>query len=70
MVDVKKVEALIDVHMEDSGADSMDIITALATEVVRLEEEVEFLRRYGNKDCTAQADEALAIAGWERETDR
>jgi hypothetical protein len=29
-------------------------------------EEVRFLRRYGNKDCTAQADEALAMDGYVR----
>ena len=31
-------------------------------EVKQLEQEIEYLRRYGNKDCTAMADEALAKA--------
>jgi hypothetical protein len=32
----------------------------LRAENERLQQEVEILRRYGNKDCTAMADEALA----------
>jgi hypothetical protein len=34
----------------------------LAAEIRNLREEVEVLRRYGNKDCTAMADEALRAA--------
>ena len=30
-----------------------------ADEIVRLRREVEYLRHYGNKSCTAMADEAL-----------
>lgn len=33
---------------------------ALRAEVERLTREVHFLRLYGNKDCTAMADEAMA----------
>ena len=33
---------------------------ALKQRIKRLEREVELLRLYGNKDCTAMADEALA----------
>jgi hypothetical protein len=34
-------------------------IEGLQQRVRELEREVEFLRRYGNKDCTAMADAAL-----------
>jgi len=34
-------------------------VLALLARLERLESEVETLRRYGNKDCTAMADEAL-----------
>lgn len=37
-------------------------VATLAAEVGRLRDEVETLRHYGNKDCTAMADAALAAA--------
>ena len=41
----------LDLHKENE---------ALNQRIKRLESEVEMLRLYGNKDCTAMADEALA----------
>ena len=37
-----------------------EVVGELITEVRRLAREVKYLRRYGNHDCTAQADEAMA----------
>jgi len=34
-------------------------ILELYAKAERLQKEVDYLRRYGNKDCTAMADEAL-----------
>jgi molecular chaperone GrpE (heat shock protein) len=34
-------------------------VKAYANRIKRLEREVELLRLFGNKDCTAQADEVL-----------
>lgn len=39
--------------------DLQDENNALKDRINRLEREVELLRLYGNKDCTAQADEVL-----------
>ena len=36
------------------------IILQAAKQIEQLEQEVEVLRQYGNKDCTAMADERLA----------
>jgi len=36
-----------------------DYILKLERKIERLQAEVEVLRRYGNKDCTAMADEQL-----------
>ena len=36
-------------------------------EIERLREEVRVLRLYGNKDCTAMADEAMKEAALQRE---
>lgn len=35
-------------------------IKRLEKQILKLENEVRILRHYGNKDCTAQADERLA----------
>lgn len=43
------------------------IIMDLLTEIWELEREVLYLRHYGNKDCTAQADEAIANGEIENE---
>lgn len=39
---------------------AMEKISKLKQENQRLEREIEILRQYGNKDCTAMADEVLA----------
>ena len=39
-----------------------EIVTALTSihdENIQLRKEIEYLRHYGNKDCTAMADEAM-----------
>lgn len=45
------------------GSDTTDMPELLfpfhSYEVIRLKNEIQVLRQYGNKDCTAMADEAL-----------
>ena len=41
------------------GKELEEKLNAANQRIQRLEREVEMLRLYGNKDCTAQADEAL-----------
>jgi hypothetical protein len=36
-----------------------EVVTELIVKVLRLRREVTYLRHYGNRDCTAQADEAM-----------
>ena len=54
---------------EEAGCDDSELMSNLedgwhlffgAIEIKDLRDEVAFLRQYGNKDCTAMADEALA----------
>jgi hypothetical protein len=45
-------------HLLPSPSDER--VTELIIEVLRLRREVTYLRHYGNRDCTAQADEAMA----------
>jgi hypothetical protein len=51
--------------MMDAGADE---IRRLNEEIRKLQREVEVLRLYGNKDCTAMADEVLAKEAIQRDT--
>ena len=58
----REVERLQALHLERTKF-THEIITErdkLKAENERLIREVEILRQYGNKDCTAMADEALA----------
>jgi hypothetical protein len=45
-------------HLLPSPGD--EVVTELMIDVLRLRREVTYLRHYGNRDCTAQADEAMA----------
>ena len=44
-----------------SGKDEAQAeLTAKDAEITELKHEIEILRQYGNKDCTAMADEVIA----------
>jgi uncharacterized protein YlxW (UPF0749 family) len=49
----------IDMDLIDTENHNQQNQEELKARIKHLEREVEVLRRYGNKDCTAQADEAL-----------
>jgi hypothetical protein len=45
----------------DQCLECSNMISALQKRIAELEFEVSVLRRYGNKDCTAQADAQISI---------
>lgn len=60
---VSKLSAAFGITMDDLDhvfGDSANEIDGLKKHVSSLRREVEILRRYGNKDCTAMADEELS----------
>jgi hypothetical protein len=42
-----------------SGPKTAELERRAADEIVRMQQEIDYLRHYGNKDCTHLADEAL-----------
>jgi hypothetical protein len=48
----------------------LECVNYMVNKFDRLHREVEALRRFGNKDCTAMADEWLARKGWEEDEER
>ena len=63
---------------EDADCDDSELMSSLddgwhlfhgSIEIKDLRDEVAFLRRYGNKDCTAMADEALTAHRAKQETE-
>lgn len=47
-------------YMENNQINGSRAVLEARSKIISLEEEVDALRTYGNKDCTAMADEALA----------
>ncbi len=75
-----KAESTVNAYYRDRARKTVTLISALresqkkvqslegrVAQAEKLEREVEFLRRYGNKDCTAMADEALGEWEGQRE---
>ncbi len=64
MTDLQQADAIIREYSEaNSMVDSGNLFYAslvYKSEIQKREKEIEILRQYGNKDCTALADEELA----------
>lgn len=55
----KQLIHTLEMESQPSGSKLPKLIYEVCKEVARLEREIEILRQYGNKDCTAMADEVL-----------